>query len=227
MKFFQKIISKVKRYSNKFSEQRFLSKLFYNLNVIGYKKNIFPDGSSANASLLYIVLKFLIIKKPKKILEFGSGQTTYLMNYMISNLEYLKDCKLISVEDNNFYYEIVRASLEINENHNYLFTKLKDTKNGNFYDISSINEFFNLILIDGPVGGNNRCGVVSYLDNILSKDDFIIIIDDAHRKEEQKLSKLIEYYLTKNNIFFKEHYISAIKDQKIFLSKNNAYLSTI
>lgn len=227
MKFFQKIIDKIKRYSNKFSEQRFLSKLFYNLNVIGYKRNIFPDGASANASLLYIVLKFLIIKKPKKIIEFGSGQTTYLMNYMISNLDYLKDCKLISVEDNNFYYEIVRASLEINKNHSYLFTRLKETNNGNFYDISTINELFNLILIDGPVGGNNRCGVVSYLDNILSKDDFIIIVDDAHRKEEQKLSKLIEYYLAKNNIFFTEHYISAIKDQKIFLSKNNTYLSTI
>ena len=227
MNFFQKIIGKIKRYSNKFSEQRFLIKLFYNLNIIGYKRNIFPDGSSANASLLYIVLKFLIIKKPKKIIEFGSGQTTYLMNYMISNLDYLKDCKLISVEDNNFYYEIVRASLEINENHNYLFTKLKETNNGNFYDISTINELFNLILIDGPVGGNNRCGVVSYLDNILSKDDFIIIVDDAHRKEEQKLSKLIEYYLAKNNIFFTEYYISAIKDQKIFLSKNNTYLSTI
>ena len=227
MKFFQKIISKIKRYNNKFSEQRFLSKLFYNLNVIGYKRNIFPDGASANASLLYIILKFLIIKKPKKIIEFGSGQTTYLMNYMISNLDYLKDCKLISVEDNNFYYEIVLPSLEINKNHNYLFTRLKKNNYGNFYDISTINELFNLILIDGPVGGNNRCGVVSYLDNILSKDDFIIIVDDAHRKEEQKLSKLIENYLAKNNIFFKEHYISAMKDQKIFLSKNNTYLSTI
>jgi len=225
MKFLFQLISKIKRYSNKFSEQSFLVKLFYNLNIIGYKKNIFADGSSANASLLYVILKFLVIKKPKKILEFGSGQTTLLMNYMISNLEYLNDCKLTSVENDNFYYEIMQDLLETNKNHNYLLTTLNE--NDNFYDISNINEVFNLVLIDGPVGGNNRIGVIEYLDKILSKDDFIVIVDDAHRIGEQKLCKLMQNYFDKKKIFYLELYISAKKDQKIFLSKNNTYLSTI
>ena len=63
-----------------------MSKLIYNLDRVNYKRNVFPDGSAVKASLLYTVLKYMIVKKPKRVIEFGAGQTTFILNHLVNTI---------------------------------------------------------------------------------------------------------------------------------------------
>jgi hypothetical protein len=204
-------------------------KLYNNLLLLNHKYPVFPDGSSGNASYLYNLLKILYIKKPKKILELGIGQSSYIINLFCQNHQ---ESICYSIENDLQWYESVSSQLRLK---NHIFERVECLLNNNshyqsmFYDLRLIKGMtFNLITLDGPIGGANRFGILDQIENLINVDDFVIIIDDTNRIIEEKLSTLIEKKLnTVCNIATNSYEIRAKKHQRIICSKNNSFLRTV
>lgn len=222
----------LKYYYQHYNEPIYTSKLFHNLHLLGADFPIFPDGASGNSSFLYYLLKYLFIKKPKKILELGVGQSSYINNLYLKKNPH---SKCLSVENDEQWFQLLSKRLEsrnhffkhlLLKNQELLFNKKK--MNIQFYDLGFLKEKFNLIILDGPFGGLNRFGFIQYLDTIIDKDDFILIIDDTNRKMDQKLADIIEEKL-RNDLKFDitSFSIKAMKHQRIILSPTNKYLLTV
>lgn len=213
-------------------EPIYIDKLFHNLNLLGANFPIFPDGSSGNAGLLYSILKLLHAVNPKNILELGTGQSSYIFNlYCGKN----PNTNCLSIENDLSWHNLLSEKLSI-ENHEFCHIPLlehrieleKTSFQANFYDLSKLDKRFNLILLDGPFGGNNRFGFIKYLESIIDLQDFILIIDDTNRKSELNLARLIEEKLKNElGIDIVSYSVYGSKHQRIVLSPNNSFLLTI
>ena len=194
---------------------------------------IFSEGGAANATLLNSLFKILWIIKPKNILELGSGQSSKLFSrYIQTNNE-----NLTILEDNEKYYNLFKTEIPNNSNIHYLFSPLKtvsfDSIETKWYsiDLSSMNndEKYDLILIDGPQGEDqySRSGIIKYIMDIISIENFIIVFDDAERKGEKQTIQYLLKLFTKLQVKYMTFQIDGFKRQQFIVSMNNSFLSTL
>ncbi len=161
-----------------------------------------PRGYAANCSLLYFLVKLLVEKRPNKILELGSGETTKLLfRYVKEN----SSSDVLVLEDNIGWYNNIKQNF-IAERFSYICKPLAELEvddrlcNWYSYDFLELNQQekkFNLILIDGPKGVRrfSRFGIVKYFFDIIDKDNFLIIFDDSSRKgEEDTINYLLQLF---------------------------------
>lgn len=101
-------------------------------------------------------------------MELGSGPASELLAL---------DYEVCSVEHDKKYVGMIDTV-------EYIYAPIVD----GWYDLESVPEY-DLLLVDGPPGRIGRSGI---LDNLylfdLSKP---VIVDDTHRKEEQKIAHVI------------------------------------
>jgi len=153
-----------------------LGKLTYNLHQIGFTGLIFPDGSAANAGLLYTLLRVLWQTRPESVLELGSGLTTELIHHYLRLHE---PTRAVSLEENPDWHRRVAERLT-SERHRYLHRPLQGSPP--FYDMTGIDGPFDLVLIDGPVA--DRRGTIGAVPARLASR-FVIIVDDVHKSNER------------------------------------------
>jgi len=114
-----------------------------------------------------------VIEKNKisSIMEFGSGLSTLLFNELIKEADY--PTKVITFEVN---VDWITKIQEINSN-----CDIREW-NGKNLSLSEFSLPFDLIFVDGPVGGKNR----EFSTKIASENSDIVIIHDAGREWETK-----------------------------------------
>jgi hypothetical protein len=139
-----------------------------------------------------------ILPENKIILEFGSGAGSEILS---------KYHTVYSVEDNSNWVN------EYNTNYIYAPLKLIDELGINWYDpdilIKNLPERYDLILVDGPVGGrgkiSTREGFYHYID-MFELNDTVIIFDDVNRKNDYNhMLKVSEKFKRTFNIFDDDH----------------------
>lgn len=139
---------------------------------------------SAKDNFLYEITNSIVNENKRNILELGSGVSTKLMN--------LFDVRLLSVEENVEYFNNLNVSSE------YIFLPYKKVKYKNMssriYD--GLEEYlkgkkFNLIIVDGPLGYDVKISRIDLLHIVKNNitEDTVILLDDYHRSQEQKLIK--------------------------------------
>ncbi|NHJ85408.1 MAG: hypothetical protein FK734_08085 [Asgard group archaeon] len=186
-----------------------------------------PGGFAANGSFLYYLAKIYHELQPKKTLELGSGQTSKLAHrYTIEN----KLATVITLENHTVWFNTFNGNFT-NHRFQYLLRPLKECsfceQSCLWYDITAedrkLLSNINLLIIDGPFGTKHfsRVGIVSLLPDILAKDDFIIIVDDAQRKGEIDTIKLIEKLLQKHTIDYLRKDFWGFKKQTILYTINH------
>ncbi len=114
-----------------------------------------------------------ILPEGKTILEFGSGA---------GSVELRKRWKLYSIEDDKNY---------INNIDNYIHAPLVD----DWYDAEIIKREmpdYDLILVDGPYGGEKRTKMIEHLN--LFKKDVPWILDDTNNKYVKQLLEAVSKY---------------------------------
>lgn len=130
---------------------------------------------------------------------------------------------------------MLSAQLET-DNHKFkhiplIQTIVKDNNesySANFYDLSNTENRFNLILLDGPFGGENRYGFINYIESVIDFENFILIIDDTNRKEENNIANIIEKRLINDfKIDILSYSVFAAKYQRIILAPNYQFLKTV
>ena len=160
---------------------------------------------SLNPQAIIHCLNIISIKKPKAIIEFGSGALTLYIAQLIK-IEGL-EIQFFSVESDQGWKENIEKQLILRGLQNYvtiiLAPILKADKDITFetqelwYDTKSIEQAinkinqFDLIIVDGPFGGCTpyaRYSAYPFLKNKATKDT-VWLLDDTEREQEKQIMK--------------------------------------
>jgi hypothetical protein len=194
---------------------------------------ISPGRWAGNYSFFYVLTRILIDYKPKKIIEFGLGESSKLISTFLEN-------QLVSSK-----HLIVEQSTEWIEKFNYRFSLSQKTeiihlpmieRNVKQFSVNSyanienkINELFDLYIVDGPFGSDrySRYDICLLADNFKLNDEFIIIIDDFHRQGEKETAMELINKLNKKGIKTYMGLYSGNKAQIIIVTEKYKYATSL
>ncbi len=189
-------------------------------------------GWAANYSFIYILYRILDKVNPCNILEMGLGQTTRLTSQYVAHKQ--PSAHLNVCEHNqdwiNIYKEELPASDNIRINHFDLeYFDYDGKKNDKYKDMYKLanNQKFDLIIVDGPVGGGKnlpRSNILDLIKNDCIAEDFIIIFDDAERGGEKTTISKAKELLNAKNIEFFSFERNGIKRQHIITSQSREFV---
>lgn len=146
---------------------------------------------AGNYSFFYILNRILNDFQPKAILDLGLGESSKFISAFLNN-QLLESLHTIVEQDADWVAnfqktnslsqrsKIVCCPLVTTEVNGFLSNVYKDFN-------TKIIDKFDLIIVDGPFGSDrfSRYDVVSLIERMEATDEFIILIDDTHRKGEQ------------------------------------------
>lgn len=150
---------------------------------------------AGNYAFFYVLNRILNDCKPKRILEFGLGESSKFVSAYLENV-LTKSKHLIIEQDINWFKsfkDIFQLSMRsrvvicplIKKNiHNFEVNCFEDLTN-------HINQKYDLYIVDGPFGSKHysRYDIVTLAKNFDIIDEFIIVIDDFQREGEQETVK--------------------------------------
>ncbi|WP_422126839.1 hypothetical protein [Thioalkalivibrio sulfidiphilus] len=164
-------------------------------NTPWLKRPVFPSpaGGTANASMLYLLLSVLVNEGPKRIVELGAGQSTLLLAQYV---DWQKNSAITSIDHDRYWIDILARDVgdKVDLVHRPLVDRRIADLHFSWYDIKDFPLVdVELLIVDGPPAyarhnRYSRYGIIEFLPDVLSKD-FIIIIDDAGRNGEYRLSQ--------------------------------------
>lgn len=200
-----------------------------------------PGRDAIGYQCMYVLYRILNEMNPKSILELGMGQSTKLISSYVASTN--GECKHYVVEHDESWIkffsnhfplpestEIVRCDIEdvsLNiEEENRVTNVTKYVA----FDEKMQNKSFDVIMIDGPYGYRSpdysRVDILSILPDCLN-DDFVIFMDDFHRKGEQGTCRLIELTLQNAGIPYFWRIYSGEKDAIIIVSQSLRFLCSM
>ncbi|MCF4102114.1 class I SAM-dependent methyltransferase [Gillisia sp. M10.2A] len=154
-------------------------------------------------STILHVLNDISINKRNRIIEFGSGASTFYIAKLIKTLK-LK-ASFYSVESDKEWANELESLLKLYEISDFvrvIYAPLSTVPNeyklkeqSVWYDVNKLDEAlkddakFDLVLVDGPFGGSTpyaRYSAIPYLKSLLSKNASIYL-DDTNRKDEKEI----------------------------------------
>lgn len=154
--------------------------------------SISPGRWAANYSLLYILVRILAEYKPKKILEFGLGESSKIVSSFLENA--LHESAQLIIEQDQTWIGSFQSRFNLSSKSSIMHLHLEE-KSVNGFPVNSykdikekINEIFDLYIIDGPFGSKNfsRYDICLLCEKLQKGDEFIILIDDYNRIGERE-----------------------------------------
>jgi len=234
-----KDIKKVKRASRSYRSVK-LGQLFelewahvYKETIRGKKwledLGISPGRWAGNYSLFYILIRILSDFKPKKILEFGLGESSKLISSFLENE--LENSTQLIIEQSSEWIENFNSRFSLSARTRILHLPLaekiiKRHKNYSYREIEkNINEAFDLYIIDGPTGSYrySRHDICILSERFRAEDDFIVIIDDSNRLGEIDTAKDLVSGLNKKGIKTYSGRYSGNKSQIVIATEKYKY----
>lgn len=204
-------------------ESIYRSLFLRDLGRYGVEDEFYPIGSAANHSLMYLVARCLIEFPIARVLEFGAGQTSILLDRLSGAMG--RPIEITTVEQDPFWAERIRAQVHHPVICAPLAPEVVADSKISFYRLDEIGSQSNLelVIVDGPTAYSpstrwDRIGAVEFLKGRLASE-FIVIFDDTERAGEFLGTRLFCDYLVANHI---THYISTIraaKQQKVICSE--------
>lgn len=172
---------------------------------------------AGNYSFFYVLNRILMDYKPKSILDLGLGESSKFISSYLDN--YLLDTRHIIVEQNKEWINSFQDKVLLSKRSTIVHCPLKETEIKGFLSNSydgfreKITEKFDLYIVDGPFGSDrfSRYDIISIVDKLELKDQFIIMLDDTNRKGEQDTLIDILYSLKTKNI---KYYLGEYKGTK-------------
>lgn len=156
-----------------------------------------PGRWAVGYSFLYILARILSDYKPKRILEFGLGESTKVISsFLENNLVNSKHCIL---EQDSEWVNIFNSRFSLSPNSELIYLPLV-TKEIKGYHVNSydgieekVNGVFDLYVVDGPFGSAHfsRYDICKIIEELEPCNEFIIIIDDYNREGEKQTVKEI------------------------------------
>jgi predicted O-methyltransferase YrrM len=155
-------------------------------------------GFPIEPDLAALIFRTVREKKPRLIVELGSGVSTVLIGYV---LEEQGGGRLVSFDDNEWYRRQTERDIRSHGLGNVVEVRLAPLKEVSFsdrtwlwYDPGAFSDLrdIDLLIIDGPPGGYqnlSRYPALPVLFDSLAKGA-LVILDDSKRPDEQKILDL-------------------------------------
>ena len=185
-------------------------------------------GWAANYSFIYTLFRILDNVRPAKILEMGLGQTSLVTSQYAAHNNPVAEVDII--ENDASWINIYRPRLAAGENIRLnqcdieFFDEEGQNRRYNRAALSQItaDKKYNLIIVDGPMGGGQkhpRSNILDLVEKNLAPD-FIIIFDDAERPGEQATIARTQDKLKTMGIAFATQQRDALKSQFLIFSQS-------
>lgn len=160
---------------------------------------------AGNYAFFYVLHRVLSDYQPKRIIEFGLGESSkFISNYLANKL---LSSEHTIVEHDELWKSKFEKSFQLNNRTSLNILPLVQ-KNINGFMVNSyedldkkINSKFDLYVVDGPFGSErfSRYDIISLLKSLEEGDDFVIIFDDCDRLgEKDTLNDVYELLKEKN-----------------------------
>lgn len=179
--------SKIIRSANK--RQGLAAELIYrslfekDLRRLGIEDRYYPVEGAANHGLLYFMLRLLQEHREIEILDVGAGASSQLLSDAAQKISGLR---VTTLEHDEAYSDWIAPTIR----HEFIRTPLVqhsvEGRTVKFFDLTPIKDRrFDVIFVDGPRGERrwSRFGAVHLFERHL-KDEFLFVMDDAHRMGE-------------------------------------------
>lgn len=172
---------------------------------------------AGNYSFFYVLNRILMDYKPKSILDLGLGESSKFISSYLDN--YLLDTRHTIVEQNEEWINSFQEKVLLSKRSTIVHCPLKEIEIKGFLSNSydgfreKITEKFDLYIVDGPFGSDrfSRYDIISIVDKLELKDQFIFMLDDTNRKGEQ--DTLIDILNSLNTMNIK-YYLGEYKGAK-------------
>jgi len=153
--------------------------------------SISPGRMAASYSMLFILFRVMSDYRPLRILEFGLGESTRMINTFMSDVG--ADFHHVVVEGNKDWIDFFGNRYKTGTYTDIRYmpcdkVMINGVSVNTHVDIpKSEHEKYDLYVIDGPNGskGVSRYDIVFMIDSFSVSDDFIVIFDDYDREGEQ------------------------------------------
>lgn len=177
----------------------------------GIRNDYYPVGAAASYSLMYLLTRILNELPIKNIVEFGSGQSTVLIDRIKE-----ADCSHTAYEQNAEWAKILRSRLSTCDLRECAISPMEHDGVSYLGFENLETQPFDLLLVDGPIGADkfSRFACVPFIEANIERE-FVVIIDDASRPGEQEtISHLVDYLLQKK-VDFNLNYLSGRTTQAL------------
>lgn len=148
-------------------------------------------GFAIDSQALGHLLSLVEERRPKKILELGSGASTIWLGYLCQSF----GGELVTLDHLEGYLDLTRTAVDRHGLQDHVESRLAPLEpvesagdTYNWYALASLNDLsdIDLVLIDGPpaaTGPKARYPALPYIIDLLAPYA-TVILDDAHRQEE-------------------------------------------
>lgn len=223
------------QYQNKLLNEIYKAHIFEStiVNSIWLRNPSFSPGQWAvDYAFLYTLYRVLNNIQPARIVEFGLGQTTVMINHYCI---YTKATAYIFEHDLN-WIEFFRKGSDLCPTCEIKLSKIQNTDYKGFktsrYDLEidkTVGGNIELIISDGPIGSPrySRIQILDLLPDSINKENFCILFDDYQRIGEKDTSEEVMKILANANIKFEHKVYSGFKDHLLICSENNHFLTSL
>ena len=194
------------------------------LSFLAIADTFYPVGSAANHSLLYLVARAMRNFEFKNVVELGAGQTTLLIDQVMKSRTL--SSKVQTLEHDRFWADSIQKQVA----HPIARTDLRPLRNPEYqglaYDFSPVEVGpIDFLLVDGPpaydkANRHARLGALDLVERL--GNEFVVVVDDAHRPGERTLVRLLKDVLRKRKINFYIGEVRALKTQAVFATDQYA-----
>jgi hypothetical protein len=161
---------------------------------------------SGNYAFFYVLNRILSDYKPRSIFEMGLGESSKFVSRYLDF--YLKDSFHTIIEQDEDWKEFFNSNFTLSEKSKIEIYEL-DKINIRGFDVNIYKGFenrkthyYDLYIVDGPFGSPrfSRYDIISIVNKMKWKDEFIIILDDYNRLGERDTAKELVQILESKNI---------------------------
>lgn len=193
---------------------------------------ISPGRWAGNYSFFYVLVRILQDYQPKRIIEFGLGESSKVVSVFLKNT--LSQSIHLVIEQNEGWVDAFQKRFELNNQTDILHFPLTE-KVVNDYRVKSydgleekVKEKFDFYLIDGPFGSGrySRFQIYNLAKLLDNGDEFIILLDDFNREGEKDTAKELESLFKSKgiNIFRGEYHGS--KSQVLYATEKYKFATS-
>lgn len=181
----------------------------------------------------YVLNRILKDYQPKKILEFGLGESSkFISTYLQHHL--LESEHIIIEQDGkwkvNFQTNFVLSPRSDVYELPLIKKKYKEFEYNGYENIeNTIVTKFDLYIVDGPFGSHNysRFDIVGLADILSNQDEFILIMDDYNRNGEKETVEVLLSLLKSKNVNIYTAKYSGVKSLFVIATEKYKYVTSL
>lgn len=188
---------------------------------------------AGNYAFFYVLNRILNDYQPKRILEFGLGESSKFVSTFLEHE--LPSSNHLIIEQSEDWKESFGMRFKLFKNSQVLVCPLEQRMiqgfASNFYkDLDIVVDgVFDLYIVDGPFGSKNfsRYDIVDMMQRVDQNNEFIIIFDDFNRKgEKDTFNALLDLFKEKDITIHSMSY-SGDKDVMVLGTEKYKFITTL